>query len=36
MSHPEPERCKHAPPRSTLLAGLTPEPVQAITHGTGH
>jgi DNA helicase-2/ATP-dependent DNA helicase PcrA len=35
MSHPEPERRTNAPPRTGLLAGLTPEQAQAVTHGTG-
>jgi len=35
MPHPEPERREHAPPRSPLLAGLTPEQAQAVTYGTG-
>lgn len=35
MPHPEPERREHAPPGSSLLAGLTPEPAQAVTYGTG-
>jgi len=29
MPHPDPERCKHAPPGSSLLAGLTPEQAKA-------
>ena len=35
MPHPEPERREHAPPRSSLLDGLTPEQAQAVTYGTG-
>jgi DNA helicase II / ATP-dependent DNA helicase PcrA len=36
MSHPEPERRTNAPPgHERLLAGLTPEQAQAVTHGTG-
>jgi DNA helicase-2/ATP-dependent DNA helicase PcrA len=36
MPHPEPERPTNAPPGSErLLAGLTPEQAQAVTHGTG-
>jgi hypothetical protein len=36
MPHPEPERRTNAPPGSErLLAGLTPEQAQAVTHGTG-
>jgi ATP-dependent DNA helicase UvrD/PcrA len=35
MPHPEPERGQHAPPGTSLLAGLTPEQAQAVTHGTG-
>jgi DNA helicase-2/ATP-dependent DNA helicase PcrA len=35
MSHPEPERRTNAPPGTSLLAGLTPEQAQAVTHGTG-
>jgi RNA polymerase sigma-70 factor (ECF subfamily) len=35
MSHLEPERREHAPPGTSLLAGLTPEQAQAVTHGTG-
>src|SRR5437763_8837106 len=35
MPHPEPERREHAPPGTSLLAGLTPERAQAVTHGTG-
>src|SRR5579859_6807658 len=36
MPHPEPERRTNAPPGSErLLAGLTPEQAQAVTHGPG-
>src|SRR5436190_7702087 len=35
MSHPEPERREHAPPGSSLLAGLTPDQAKAVTYGTG-
>ena len=35
MSHPEPERRTNAPPGTSLLAGLTPQQAQAVTHGTG-
>jgi DNA helicase II / ATP-dependent DNA helicase PcrA len=36
VSHPEPERRSNAPPGSArLLAGLTPEQAQAVTHGAG-
>src|SRR5437763_2876450 len=35
MPHPKPERREHAPPGLRLLAGLTPEQAQAVTHGTG-
>src|SRR5436305_9509589 len=35
MPDPEPERREHAPPGTSLLAGLTPEQAQAVTHGTG-
>ena len=35
MSYPDPERREHAPPGKNLLAGLTPEQAQAVTHGTG-
>src|SRR5437764_5770703 len=36
MPHPEPERRTNAPPGpKRLLAGLTPEQDQAVTHGTG-
>src|SRR5947199_951668 len=36
MPHPEPERRTNAPPGpERLLAGLTPEQAQAVTHGTG-
>ena len=36
MPYPEPERREHAPPGcERLLAGLTPEQVQAVMHGTG-
>jgi ATP-dependent DNA helicase UvrD/PcrA len=35
MPHPEPERRTNAPPGTRLLAGLTPEQAQAVTHGTG-
>jgi len=35
MPHPDPERREHAPPGPRLLAGLTPEQAQAVTHGTG-
>jgi DNA helicase II / ATP-dependent DNA helicase PcrA len=36
MSHPNPERRVIAPPEPEhLLAGLTPEQAQAVTHGTG-
>jgi hypothetical protein len=35
MPHPEPERREHAPPGTTLLAGLTPEQAQAVTRGSG-
>ena len=36
MPHPDPERRTNAPPGSErLLAGLTPEQAQAVTHGTG-
>jgi hypothetical protein len=35
MSHPEPERRTNASPGTSLLAGLTPEQAQAVTHGTG-
>ena len=35
MPDPEPERREHAPPGISLLAGLTPEQAQAVTHGTG-
>src|SRR5437764_4545160 len=36
MPHPEPERRTNAPPGpKRLLAGLTPEQAQAVTHGTG-
>jgi DNA helicase-2/ATP-dependent DNA helicase PcrA len=35
MPHPDPERRTNAPPGSErLLAGLTPEQAQAVTHGT--
>jgi hypothetical protein len=35
MPHPEPERRTKAPPGpERLLAGLTPEQAQAVTHGT--
>src|SRR5271166_453988 len=35
MPNPEPGRHEHAPPGNGLLAGLTPEQAQAVTHGTG-
>ena len=36
MPHPNPERRPNAPPGpERLLAGLTPEQAQAVTHGTG-
>jgi DNA helicase-2/ATP-dependent DNA helicase PcrA len=35
MPHPDPGRRENAPPGSPLLAGLTPEQAQAVTHGTG-
>jgi hypothetical protein len=36
MPHPNPERRTTAPPGfERLLAGLTPEQAQAVTHGTG-
>src|SRR5947209_10432420 len=35
MPHPEPERRTNAPPGTSLLAGLTPEQAQAVTHGPG-
>src|SRR5947208_13470809 len=35
MPNPEPERRTNAPPGTSLLAGLTPEQAQAVTHGTG-
>jgi ATP-dependent DNA helicase UvrD/PcrA len=35
MSHPEPEWRDNAPSGSSLLAGLTPEQAQAVTHGRG-
>src|SRR5437763_9444912 len=35
MPHPEPGGREHAPPGPNLLAGLTPEQAQAVTHGTG-
>ena len=36
MPHPNPERRTNAPPGSErLLAGLTPEQAQAVTHGNG-
>ena len=36
MPHPEPERRTNAPPGSQLLlAGLTPEQAQAVTHASG-
>ena len=36
MTHPDPERRTNAPPGSErLLAGLTPEQAQAVTHGAG-
>src|SRR5436305_14435305 len=35
MSDPEPERRERAPAGISLLAGLTPEQAQAVTHGTG-
>src|SRR5436305_6323651 len=35
MPDPEPERREHAPPGTSLLASLTPEQAQAVTHGTG-
>ena len=34
MSHPEPERRDPALPGTGLLAGLTPEQAQAVTHGS--
>jgi hypothetical protein len=34
MPDPEPVRREHAPPGTSLLAGLTPEQAQAVTHGT--
>jgi hypothetical protein len=35
MPHPEPDRRTHAPPGTSLLAGLTAEQARAVTHGTG-
>jgi DNA helicase II / ATP-dependent DNA helicase PcrA len=36
MTHPDPGARDHAPPGTDrLLAGLTPEQAQAVTHGTG-
>jgi DNA helicase-2/ATP-dependent DNA helicase PcrA len=36
MPHPKPRRRDHAPPgKSRLLAGLTPEQADAVTHGSG-
>ena len=35
MPHPEPERRTNALPGTSLLAGLTPEQAQAVTHGNG-
>src|SRR5436309_14201004 len=36
MPYPNPERRTNAPPGpERLLAGLTPEQAQAVTHGTG-
>jgi hypothetical protein len=35
MPHPEAQRHEHAPPGKNLLAGLTPEQAQAVTHGAG-
>jgi hypothetical protein len=35
MPHPEPERREHPPPGRSLLAGLSPEQAQAVTHGGG-
>jgi ATP-dependent DNA helicase UvrD/PcrA len=35
MPHPEPGRHDHAPSGTSLLAGLTSEQAQAVTHGTG-
>jgi hypothetical protein len=35
MPYPEPGWREHAPPRTRLLAGLTPEQARAVTHGTG-
>jgi DNA helicase II / ATP-dependent DNA helicase PcrA len=35
MPHPEPGRRENAPPGRSLLAGLTPEQAQAVTHGAG-
>ncbi len=36
MTHPNPGARKHAPPGTErLLAGLTPEQAQAVTHGGG-
>jgi hypothetical protein len=32
MPHPEPERRTNEPPGTSLLAGLTPEQAQAVTH----
>ncbi len=35
MPHPKPERHEHAPPGNRLLARLTSEQGQTVTHGTG-
>ena len=35
MPHPDPERREHAPPGTSLLAGLTPEQAQAVPYGAG-
>jgi hypothetical protein len=35
MPNPNPERCEHAPPATSLLAGLTPEQAPAVTYGAG-
>ena len=34
MPDPEPVRREHGPPGTSLLADLTPEQAQAVTHGT--